>query len=189
MKKESTAIHNWSDFLKKLSEKLFDQADEFDLEAFQRDPARLASHWLGFPGATAEAIATCETTLGLQLPSDYRGFLQASNGFLGLAGLPHGLCSLVGVEKIGRMRDKDTAGRLAHYLQERRRGVPLPDNFIVDPEAYARTLLIGESDGNECILLLPPTDSNAWEVWTYDPETGFECGDTFEEFMESAFQA
>ncbi len=36
-----------------------------------------------------------------------------------------------------------------------------------------RTLLIGESDGNECILLLPPGPDDDWELWTYDPEAGF----------------
>ena len=89
------------------------------------------------------------------------------------------------------MRDKDaTIGRLQCYLEERAEGGALPDEFVVAPEDYARTLLIGESDGNECILLLPPRNpGDAWELWTYHPECGFTTGDTFDDLMQTAFEA
>ena len=182
---------SWPDFLERLSKKLFDAADEYDLEVVQeQEPERLRTRWLGFPGAAPEAIRAREAELETRLPDDYRAFLLASNGFRGLAGLPHGICALLPVEKIGWMRDKDQrTGRLSGYLEDRRNGVPVSEEFTVDPAAFARTLLIGESDGNECILLLPPLGSGDWEVWTYHPETGFVTGDTFQELMESALEA
>jgi cell wall assembly regulator SMI1 len=183
-------MKSWPAFLKKLSKKLFEEADESELELIEADePERMKSRWLGFPGATAEAIAAREAALGTRLPDDYREFLLASNGFRGLAGLPHGICSLLPVEEIGWMREKDAStGRLAEYLEDHKGGVSKEEDFIVDPEDYERTLLIGESDGNECILLLPPKDAGEWELWTYHPETGFVTGDTFQDFMESALE-
>jgi cell wall assembly regulator SMI1 len=187
------AMKNWPSFLKKLSKKLFEDAAEFkfDLEGLaEEEPERIKSRWLGFPGATPEAITARETALGTRLPDDYRGFLLASNGFRGLADLPHGLCDLLPVEDIGWMRDKDEeVGRVACYLEDRKNGVSMSEEFMVDPEDFARTLLIGDFDDNECILLLPPKTSGEWEVWTYDPETGFITGGTFDDFMESALEA
>ena len=183
-------MKNWRPFLEKLSQKLFAEADDFELETIAEDePERMTSRWLGFAGAAPDAIEVREKALGTRLPADYRAFLQASNGFRGLAGLPHGICSLLPVEKIGWMRDVDRSGRLVTYLENRKRGAALPEAFVVDPDAYARTLLVGESDGNECILLLPPEGQGAWEVWTYDPEAGFETVETFTELMESALEA
>lgn len=181
---------DWPRFLSALSAKLFDEANELELEILGEDePERVASRWLGFPGASAEAIATCEASFGVRLPDDYRSFLLASDGFRGMAGLPLGLCSLLPVNEIGWMRDKDaTTGRLACYLEERERGEPVTDDFDVDPARYARTLLIGESDGNECILLLPPAAAEAWELWTYHPEDGFSVWETFDAFMSSALE-
>jgi hypothetical protein len=92
---------------------------------------------------------------------------------------------------IGWFKEKDAkTGRLASYVERCATGKKLPEGFDVAPEDFARTLLVGESDGNECILLLPPrTPSDSWEVWTYHPENGFFTGDTFAEFMESALEA
>ena len=181
----------WPELLRELSNKLFDEADESQLEILgERDPDRLQSRWLGFPGASPATIAARERKLQITLPDDYRAFLLASNGFLPLAGLPHGLCSLLPVEEIDwfRITDRET-GRLENYLDERAAGATLPEEFMVDPDDYARTLLIGESDGNECILLLPPGPNNAaWELWTYHPEEGFLTGGTFTELMESALE-
>ncbi len=172
------------------SEKLFEEADEFDLELIEEEePERVNSRWLGFPGVALGIIAAREAVLGLRLPDDYRAFLHASNGFRGMAGLPYLLCSLLPVEEIGWMRDKDERiGRLSGFLEDSRKGLNQSEDFAVDPEDFARTLLIGESDGNECILLLPPQASSSWELWTYHPEVGFETGGTFEDFMESALE-
>jgi cell wall assembly regulator SMI1 len=184
-----TDMPNWPTLLQRLSKKLFSIADEYELEGLGEDePARIKSKWLGEPPATEDAIAAREAALGVKLPADYRAFLLASNGFKGLAGLPHGLCSLLPVEEIGWMRDNDRVGRLEEYLKERAAGAELPEEFMVDVDDYARTILIGESDGNECILLLPPKGDGEWALWTYDPECGFETDCTFTELMESALE-
>ena len=185
------AVTEWPLLLRRLSEKLLGIADEFDLEGIQEDePHRLVTRWLGSDGARDADISLREAVLQTKLPDDYRAFLLASNGFRGLAGLPHGLCNLLPVEEIGWMREKDKrTGRLANYLEARAKGEVFSEEHMVDPDDFARTLLIGESDGNECILLLPSRLSDGWEVWTYHPETGFVTGDTFTELMESALEA
>lgn len=186
-----TVVQDWSTFLHELSEKLFVDADEYEIETLADEaPERIEAKWLGSPAATSDAIAARETALGVRLPEDYRAFLLASDGFQGLAGLPHGLCRLLPIAQVGWFKDKDArTGRLSSYLAQRARGDALPPDFIVDPESFARTLLVGESDGNECILLLPPRAADeAWEVWTYDPESGFVTGDSFTEFMQSALE-
>lgn len=181
---------DWPDLLRRLDGKLFALADEFDLEALgATDPARLVSRTLTSPGATAASIAAREDHLGTKLPEDYRSFLSTTNGLLGLAGLPHGICRLLPVEEIGWLRDVDRrTGRLAGYLEARAEGRALGPDFTVDPDDFARTLLIGESDGNECILLLPGPSSLEWELWTYHPETGFFTEDTLTGLIEAALQ-
>ncbi len=182
----------WPELLRALSNKLFEEADEIQLEILgEREPERIESRWLGFPGASPSAIAAREQKLEAKLPDDYRAFLLASNGFLPLAGLPHGLCSLLPVEEIDWFRIKDAEiGRLENYLEERAGGAQLPEDFMVDPDDYARTLMIGESDGNECVLLVPPgPNTTEWELWTYHPEEGFLTGGTFTELMQSALEA
>lgn len=180
----------WSRVVQRLSAKLFAEADEDDLAVLAAEaPESLEKRSLGFPGATEEAIAMKEATLGVRLPDDYRAFLLASNGFRTLRGLPFGLCSLLPVEQIGWFKDKDKeTGRLASYLERHASGEKMQDPFDVAPEDFERTLLIGDSDGNECILLLPPRDESEWKLWTCHPETGFEVDDSFTDFMESALE-
>ena len=180
----------WSTVVQRLSAKLFAEADEDDLAVLAAEaPGSLERRSLAFPGATEETIALKEATLGVRLPDDYRAFLLASNGFRTLRGLPFGLCSLLPVEHIGWFRDKDTrTGRLAGFLERHASGETMEDPFDVAPEDFERTLLIGESDGNECILLLPPRDEAEWTLWTFHPETGFEVDDSFTDFMESALE-
>jgi len=178
----------WAELLEKLSQKAFDCAEEDELELLESEqPGRLKSRWLGFPCAVADAIAARETALGTRLPADYRAFLSISNGFRGLAELPYGLCSLLAVEEIGWIGDKDGdggGGRLdTHDWDD-----AAPEDFMAR-EDRKRALLIGDSDGNECILLLPPREADDdWEAWTYHPEAGFLGGDTFRAFLESALE-
>lgn len=190
--------HDWPTLLRAISERLFEVTDEDAREAAwfaaaegdaEREAVeartRTASRWLGFPGATEEEIAARERELGVRFPDDYRSFLRASNGFLSMAGFPYGMCSLSPVQQVGWFRDLDSAGRLKAYRRDFADADPdaLPDDWAVPFEEFERTLLIGESDGNECILLLPPGPDNDWELWTYDPEAGF-GGESFRALME-----
>ncbi|MCY0993025.1 SMI1/KNR4 family protein [Nannocystis sp. ILAH1] len=179
---------NWPILLSALSKRLFLVTDEAAREATWLaaaggDPereateaqTRTASRWLGFAGASEEDIAARERELAVRFPEDYRAFLRASNGFLGMAGFPHGMCSLLPVQRVGWFRDLDSAGRIEAYRDDFADADPdeLPEEWDIDVEDLERTLLIGESDGNECILLLPPGPDDDWELWTYDPEAGF----------------
>ncbi|WP_434423235.1 SMI1/KNR4 family protein [Nannocystis pusilla] len=189
---------DWPALLSAISERLFDDTDEAEREATwlaaaKGDPereeteahTRTASRWLGFAGAGEEDIAARERELGVRFPEDYRAFLRASNGFLRMAGFPHGMCSLLPVQRVGWFRDLDRAGRIEAYRDDFADADPdeLPEEWNIDIEALERTLLIGESDGNECILLLPPGPDHDWELWTYDPEAGFGDAASFLAFM------
>ena len=115
--------------------------------------------------------------------------MSVSNGFRALAELPYGLCSLLAVEEIGWIGDKDGSGG-GGRLDTHGWDDADPENYLA-PDDRKRALLIGESDGNECILLVPPADAHAdadWEAWTYHPEVGFLRGDTFRDLMESALE-
>ena len=119
------------------------------------------------------------------LPADSVAFLSVINGLRGLAELPYGLCSLLPVEALGWIGDVDgngAGGRLdTHDWTDADLGATL------SADDRKRALLIGESDGNECIVLLRPREAGGeWEAWTYHPEVGFEPGETFRDFMESA---
>lgn len=185
---DAMSSRDWNELLRALSARLFALADEGELEDLaRRAPGRLESRWLGFPGAEEEAVAALERRLALRLPDDHRAFLRASDGFLGLAGFPFGLCALSPASDVGPFRDKDAAtGRLDRYRREQGAVDPaeLAPEWCVDVADLERTLLVGESDGNECILLLPPGPDNDWEVWTYDPEAGFGHAPSFLAFME-----
>jgi hypothetical protein len=96
---------NWLEFVQRLSTKLFADADEFDREVLsEENPERIDTKWLGFAGTTVGQIESRKTSLGIRLPDDYRAFLLATNGFCGLAGLPHGSCSLLPIEELAGSR-------------------------------------------------------------------------------------
>jgi hypothetical protein len=185
---DAMSSRDWNELLRAVSARAFAVADQREIEEFaRRAPGRLETRWLGFPGAEEEAVVALERHLALRLPGDYRAFLRASDGFLGLAGFPFGLCSLSSSSDVGLFRDKDaTTGRLERYRHEHGAVDPaeLAPEWCVDVADLARTLLVGESDGNECILLLPAGPDNDWEVWTYDPEAGFGQAPSFLAFME-----
>jgi hypothetical protein len=184
---------DWTQLLRDVSEQLFNVAEETELENLKYDhPGVLAQRYLGREGATPQAIEVCEARLGIKLPADYRNFLLTSNGFIGLANFPNGICSLEPVEKIGWFRDKDrVVGRIEGF-REQMGSLPLserPDNFRVEPDDFARTLCISTFDFNECVLLLPPkSTADKWELWTYDPEAGFTTGKTFVSLMEQGLE-
>lgn len=77
---------DWEPWLREWNRALLASYDPGKYSAFV-DPAvvtpeRLASGWLGAPGATENQLAALESRLGRRLPPSYRSFLQVSNGFI-----------------------------------------------------------------------------------------------------------
>ena len=75
-------VDDWKNLLEKWNQAIFDSFEEEDLEYYERDyPDIFNSKSCLQPGATEEEIAQLETKLAVKLPSSYRNFLLASNGF------------------------------------------------------------------------------------------------------------
>jgi hypothetical protein len=78
-------MDDWDTWLPDWNRLLLTRYDRSKYDAFIDPlvtPAIVASGWLGAPGATDAQIAELETRLGATLPSSYRSFLRAANGFL-----------------------------------------------------------------------------------------------------------
>ncbi len=76
---------DWDTWLREWNQELLARFDPGTPDAFV-DPAVtrdvVASGWLGSSGATEADVSALEERLGTRLPSSYRTFLHASNGFL-----------------------------------------------------------------------------------------------------------
>jgi len=68
---------NWSDSLKKWSEKRLELLGD---RKIRLPPQVLADGYLGYPGASEQEITAAEAYLDLTLPPSYREFLKVSNG-------------------------------------------------------------------------------------------------------------
>jgi SMI1 / KNR4 family (SUKH-1) len=138
-----------------------------------------------FPGASAEQIESVEEELGVELPDDYRRFLERHNGgdlednFLP----PKADASARYLYSAGPNADDDIydlVSAAAFY----RPGSP------ADPEIDADYLPIGEDDGGNVICLkVRGDDGGAVYLWSHD---AFEntnpftrLADSFEAFFES----
>jgi hypothetical protein len=75
--KGNARLEGWWNLLAGMSERLL--ADS-DLRAELEDDV-VRSGWLGFPGASEDAIASAEKRIGRALPESYRDFLRVSNGW------------------------------------------------------------------------------------------------------------
>ena len=185
--------HDWS-FLGDLSERVVALwlADDAEL-GFSESDSLLPAHarstgWLGRPAASTSQVADAQARLGCELPRSYRSFLAIANGWHGCAAVsvPHGLCNLDSTDDIDWFRTRDAhVGRLDSL-----RAMPATsDDFTIDVAHLEAALLIGESDGNECILLNPRRqDDGEWQVITYDKECGFDFFGNFHAFMKSLLE-
>jgi hypothetical protein len=185
--------YDWKTLLAPVSARLLDTADSNDIDWLRRsDPEAervLASGWLGYPGATEAQIAAAEARLGKSLPPDYRQFLLLTNGWRDFRQYPFGLVRLLPVEEIDGIvayDDRERIGRVEAWLELKTTG-QLSEYEDEPPEDHFRaTILIGESDGNECIMLNPlgVNDRGEWEAWIYHNETGISIYASFWELMQ-----
>lgn len=142
----------------------------------------LKTKWFGFAPASVEAIEATEKRLGISLPSSYRQFLLVSNGWTAYQDFPYYLTNLLQVEKIDWFTKLDDVGRIDGYKRFiKETPQDDDDNWNVPLDQLEQILMIGESDGNECLLLNPAVKSyeNECEAWQYHNEMGFERWGSF----------
>lgn len=163
--------YDWPAALRELNEALFEVIEEDELEFLA---ARPDPKWLGEPPATDDEIRAAEAALGVRFPAAYTSFLRASNGWYGMVGgFPLGITSLLGVGRVFWMRTD------RHRETDRFRDHLAAHPELVDPPARPgedlldRVLCIGESDGNECILLIVGASEDDWPIVLWHPEIGF----------------
>jgi hypothetical protein len=117
----------------------------------------LASLWHGRGGTTNQILSDVETQTGLQLPSDYKEFMQWSNG--GEATLPKVYLALWEAEKIVSLNQDY---QIQHYLGAKLLGIGSdggPICFLLDYrdglEARFSSINFGDLDPNEIKELAP----------------------------------
>lgn len=188
--------YDWKQLLTPVSQKLIETADTGDINwlgtpKYNPDGEKvLSDKWLGYPGATEPHITQAEARLGKVLPPDYRQFLALTNGWRNFRHYPFGLVSLLPVAEIDWFVAYDhrkNIGRVESWLELKAEG-KIPDTEDNPPEEHFRaTLLIGESDGNECLLLNPfgMSAGGEWECWIYHNETGIAIYPSFWELMQA----
>ncbi len=161
---------DWTNVLRELNEALFEVLDDDDREALADRPD---PDWLGEPPATDGEVAAAEARLGVRFPEAYASFLRASDGWRCAAGFPLGLVSLLPAARVfwmNRDRHREPA-QFREYLAA--------NPALLDPPAAPRDdlldrlLCVGESDGNECLLLVTGAATTDWPLVSYHPELGF----------------
>lgn len=155
----------WRVYLAGYSTDLLRVADAGRLD--QLGDERRASGWLGFAGAGEEALAAVEGRLGVTLPPGYRGFLEASDGWLEMGPF------------VWTMRTTADVG----WLRDVEPGMCDPGDEVGD--LLARALVVS-ADADACYWLLDPTDVSddgewaayVWASWYPG------LGDRFDSFAE-----
>lgn len=173
----------WQELLKKMS-----------LLALKEDPQyytdkQKQESWLGRDKASITSINDTEIRLGVQLPEDYKAFLQESNGFSNF--FPNVFCDLLPVEEIDfykKIEDPELYEITADYID-----VELyenDENATLRPY-LERAILIGKSLESEMVFLIPPDkkDKN-WAAWFFASwRPGEERFSNFRQLIESQLQS
>ena len=185
-----TIQYKWQEFLQRVSKHLIDTCDEDELEDFifwhKEHQIMLENKWFGYAKATSDQIESAERHLGIQLPPDYKQFLLVTNGWESFRYYPLGLTDLLPIKEVDWFAQKDKRiGRLEQWIELQHNG-RLETSMHVPEDHLRATLMIGESDGNECLLLNPlvKTKNGEWEAWSYGPEDGFDRVPSFWHLMQ-----
>jgi hypothetical protein len=162
---------HWRTFLQHASRDLL--ADMSIREDLPTDV--VASGWLGYAGASDEAIAALEDRLGRRLPPSYRSFLAESDGWRNWGAFIYRLwpCSEV---RWFRERNQDWIDAYVQAGPEIE--VSDADYFVYDDRQdscrfrmrYLQSALEVSDAGDSAILLLNPEvvdDAGEWEAWFF----------------------
>lgn len=161
--------YDWRSFLETYSRELLSSPQV--VSRVQDDV--LKSGWLGFPGATEEAILAQENKLGTRLPISYRNFLKVSNGWRFLGNFVY---KLHPIEEVGWFRDTNQDW-IDAYLSEPI-DTPNSEYFVYgesqDPvwfrSQYLQSALEISEEGDSAIYLLNPEVqfmNGEWEAWFF----------------------
>lgn len=145
-------------------------ADVLERREYRQElPAEVVkSGWLGYPGASEEAIAQAEARLGVQLPPSYKEFLRVSNGWRMTSPFIERVWSVEKIEWFAKRRP-DWVNAWKTGLES----VWPPGSH--DPESdeefrhLAATLEVSDV-GDEAIYLLNPlvvSEIGEWEAWFF----------------------
>jgi SMI1/KNR4 family protein SUKH-1 len=188
---------NWRVFLEQFSKSLLE--DE-TIQA-QQSQETLNSGWLGFPGASLEAIKISEKRLGVEFPPSYRQFLQISDGWRNSGGFIDRIWS---TNQIAWFRERHQEWIDAYTGPPHRLRLPTisdEDYFVYgegqDPITlrveYLQTALEISDIGDAGIYLLNPkvlTKEGEWEAWFFaNWLPGAARYRSFQELMEAEYRS
>jgi hypothetical protein len=173
------AERDWGDLLARWSERVLASPE---LAGDLPEDARV-SRWLGYPGATEDAIARAEARLRTRLPPSYREFLAASNGFRQIGGFIHRVWSAEEVDwfaaRNGQWIDAyvNPPAFMSMFVGDTPR-LTDEEYFVYGEEQdtarfrheYLKTALEVSERGDDAILLLNPkvvTPEGEWEAWFF----------------------
>ena len=160
---------NWKNFLSTVSETLLNSEDL--REEFKNN----SSNWLGFEGASEDAIKNHEDRLNVSLPPSYRDFLKTTNGFKQLNCFIWDILSVDKIEwleafdpqffKLYSTEFKDTfhASDEKYFIYgEQQKSIDFRSDYLVNS-------LVVSGWGDASIILLNPSVKfgDEWEAWMF----------------------
>ncbi|GAA3953378.1 hypothetical protein GO495_31695 [Chitinophaga oryziterrae] len=146
----------WKDLLHKISR------HSIELEDGEYDESVRISGWIGFDGATVSEITLAENRLGITLPTDYKLFLEITNGIRPFPLNNPALLPVNEIDFIGNILDADTFDSLSDW--------PVDDD---DPETFkdylSRGIMISRYPDEQMIWLIPTTVGNitSWQTFFF----------------------
>jgi cell wall assembly regulator SMI1 len=181
-------MFKWETLLREFSQKLIEGEEDDETSLADRNfnflenqhynptPEMISEGWLGFPGATAEAIQAAEARLGLQFPPSYREFLQVSNGWPRCDWSEINLWSTQDIDWF-TVRNQDWIDAWDDPTPEseeddRYFSAAAMQNSVSMNRKYLKTALEISSNGNDgdIFLLIPEVvfpDTGEWEAWHF----------------------
>jgi hypothetical protein len=189
----SDTIYDWRPFLRKWSEELIAAGES--VEPLPEEVIK--SGWLGYPGATSEAIQEAEDRLGLALPPSYRAFLMVSNGWRQTTPFIWTVWSTEEIDWLAVQHQEDWIDAYAEGL-----GtdwvVPDEQYFVYGPGQnewsvrleYLQCALQISDVGDAAVYLLNPavvTPDGEWEAWFDSSWGGVKRYRSFWELMQAEY--
>ncbi len=192
----------WSRFLQLWSDHVLDLVKQLDYNLSPITQEAIALGYLGYPGASAQEIATAEERLDRTLPDSYKQFLRVSNGWRQMAMYAED-CRMFAVDEIDLFRytHPDAVDGWLRAIPTGYDSFRTPDDkyFIYGAEQDASTLrdeyvatayAISELIDAAIYLLNPMviTPDGEWEAWYFGYAlAGAYRYRSFQEMMEAEY--